>query len=92
MLGQRYQFDGKSIIPLKPKQKQARHEIVERLSNGDYTFVSRDCVCGSAEFDAISEKDAYGLPCKVVICKQCGLIQVSPCPNERTLDHFYSNY
>ena len=92
MLNKRYQYDGKSIIPLKKEQRRAKQEIIDRLLRGDYSLFSRNCLCDSNEFYPLSEKCAYGLPCSVVICQQCGLIQVNPCPNKQTLDNFYAEY
>ena len=92
MLNSRYKNDGKSIIPLKGKQKKAKREIINKFLRGEFNHVARDCVCGAEEFELLSEKDAYGLPCAVVICKQCGLIQVNPCPDKQTLNNFYQEY
>jgi SAM-dependent methyltransferase len=92
MLNKRYQYDGKSIIPLKMEQRKAKQKIIDKLLKGEYLRSHRNCVCGSENFEKLSEKDAYGLPCAVVICSQCGLVQVNSCLNEKDLNDFYNDY
>lgn len=90
MLSSRYQNDGRSIIPLRSKQRVAKRILLDRLRSS-YAFHDRPCVCGSSNFDTLSEKDAFGIPHNVVICMQCGLIQVSPCLVQDSYADFYQN-
>lgn len=88
MLSTRYQNDGRSIIPLRNKQRVARKKLLHKI-NFEYIFFDRPCVCGSSDFESLSEKDAFGIPQNVVICMQCGLIQVSPCLKQESYADFY---
>jgi SAM-dependent methyltransferase len=92
LIHKRYKYGGNSIIPLRKGQRKARKDILRKIAQNEYAFSYRNCTCGSEAFQLLSERDAYGLPCNVVICRQCGLIQVSPCLNEQNLNEFYRDY
>lgn len=88
MIASRYKNDGRSIVPLRPKQRKAREKLLHNL-RFKYHYVNRLCACGGNDYELLSEKDAFGIPQKVVICKACGLIQVSPCCDQDAYADFY---
>jgi SAM-dependent methyltransferase len=88
MLGERYVFDGKAVIPLSDKQSMARTILLQNMKK-QYSFLSVNCECGNDSYEVLSEKDRYGLPVTTGICKKCGLIYQNPrlCPE--SLKDFY---
>jgi len=56
-----------------------KKQIERKIKEGVYTFEEVPCcVCGGRNFEILSEKDCHGLYVPVVICKDCGLIQINP--------------
>ncbi len=47
------------------------------------------CICEEKNFELLSKKDRYGLYTPVVICKECGLIQVNPRMTQESYNQFY---
>lgn len=90
MIAERYKNDGRSIVPLRLRQRKARKLLLDNIKY-KYKFVARPCVCGVSAFEYLSEKDAFGIPLHVVICEMCGLIQVSPCCDQDSYADFYRN-
>ncbi len=90
MLGRRYKNDGKTIIPLNDIQTRIKQQIELKIRQNIYKFESVPCcICNNEEFEKLSEKDRYGLYAPVVICKQCGLIQINPRMSQKSYDDFY---
>lgn len=57
-----------------------------------YSFEKVPClVCDGSDFQILSEKDRYGLPITVVICKTCGLIQTNPRMTKESQLKFYEH-
>lgn len=77
MLNLRYDSDGKPVIKLSNTQSHAKAIYLSRLK-GKYYLDNVLCECRSNNFDILSEKDRYGLPVRIVICKNCGLIYQTP--------------
>jgi len=58
-----------------------------------YNFVV-ECSCDICEnnnFELLSKKVQFNMPYKVVICKNCGLVQINPKPEISELNNFYIN-
>jgi SAM-dependent methyltransferase len=50
-------------------------------------------LCGSDQFETVSERDRHGAPLKTVLCLGCGNITNDPIPGDEELAAFYrSNY
>lgn len=62
-------------------------DIFEKYKSG-FHYIPCD-LCGSTSHKIISQRDKYGLPCNVVICKCCGLSFFNPCWNKDTYNNFY---
>lgn len=90
MLGKRYIYNGKAIIHLSKRQLKAKKYMLENIKNS-YRFVSVNCECGDNDYDVLSEKDRYGLPVRIVICKRCGLVYQNQSLDDDSTKDFYSN-
>jgi len=92
MLAARFIADGQASIPLNAKQITARNQILQKLASGDYLQESHDClIFAKNDFDLVSEKDRYGLPVRVVACRNCGLLQTTPRLTEDSCRSFYDS-
>lgn len=47
------------------------------------------CLCGREEGSVVTELDRYGLPCRSVLCKNCGVLRTSPRLDADSLQQFY---
>jgi SAM-dependent methyltransferase len=88
MLNQRYASDGKPVIKLSNTQSHAK-EIYLSCLKEKYHLDDVLCECRSDNFNILSEKDRYGLPVRIVICKNCGLIYQTPRMNYAAAEDFY---
>lgn len=92
MLSKRYANDGIASLKLNPVQQDQKARIQAHIDSGQYCFDNTSClVCGSRQFETLSEKDRYGLYMPVAICRDCGLIQASPRMAEESYNHFYND-
>jgi len=90
MISARFQNDGRATQPLGSIQKEAREKIARKIREGIYRFEVSICpVCISRDFEQLAEKDRYGLPHGVVICKGCGLIRQNPRMDQSSQETFY---
>jgi SAM-dependent methyltransferase len=90
LLGLRYKGDGESLRTLNPIQEAARDRVKHKLVEGSLAVESFPCPgCDQSEFQPLSAKDRYGLPCSVVICCVCGLVQTNPQLTEQACRDFY---
>lgn len=48
-----------------------------------------ECPCHGDRDSVVTEVDRYGLPCRLVICLECGLIRMNPAPTSSELEWFY---
>jgi len=88
MLGKRYVYDGKAIVPLSKRQLEARKELLQEMRS-KYRLINVSCECGSDRYEVLSQKDRYGLPVTMVICKKCGLIYQNPRLDDESSKGFY---
>ena len=90
MLSERFQANGKPNIELTALQVEMKNQIETKVKQGIYPFEKVPCcVCGGQKFEALSEKDRYGLYAPVVICVGCGLVQTNPRMTEEAYQQFY---
>lgn len=90
MLSERFQADGKSSIGLNELRLEIKNQIEAKVQQGIYTFEKIPCcICSGHDFEALSEKDLYGLYTPVVICVHCGLVQANPRMNQEAYEQFY---
>lgn len=91
MLSPRFKNDGKPIYKLNEIQLQAKADVELKIEKGQYEFEEINCAaCKSNEYELLAEKDRYGLTYYTVICKNCGLVYVSPRMTEKAYAEFYN--
>lgn len=79
-------------LPLNVVQKKAINQLKAKIKANEYVFEKLDCLlCGSKNFELLSEKSRYGIMMSVVICKDCGLVQTNPLMTETSLHEFYNS-
>lgn len=67
--------------------------ITAKIDSGDYETVEWPCpTCGVVDFEALAERDRYGLPYSLVVCRRCGLLQVSPRLDAASVSDFYEHH
>ncbi len=88
-LGSRYVNDGMYVAQIDGMQARARDRVYDRLASGKTVMEETACPCGSREFLLLSEKDRYGVPVRVVICRRCGIIFQNPRMTQEGFDQFY---
>lgn len=86
--------DGKAVIPLNDLQKEQVRNFMKKVSKNDYTLVDNPCLCGNDDKDLdllISEKDRYGIPQDILLCRKCGLIRTKKRLDDASTEAFYKN-
>lgn len=92
MISKRFKYDGKTSLPLNALQKRARDNINNRIQRKIYEFEVISCpICGSDNYEVLSEKDRYGLYMSTVICKICGLLFTNPRMTKSSYELFYKD-
>lgn len=90
MISNRFKYDGKPTINLNELQTRIKEQIEDKINKGLYSFNEVPCcICNGKNFEILSEKDCYGLYMPVVICKDCGLIQINPRMRQKAYNQFY---
>jgi 2-polyprenyl-3-methyl-5-hydroxy-6-metoxy-1,4-benzoquinol methylase len=70
--------------------KAARKLVKRKIAEGAYQFESVPCaICGGEDFEVIATKDRYEIDNRVVICRDCGLIQTNPRMTAKSYREFY---
>jgi SAM-dependent methyltransferase len=88
----RYADDGESVLKLSDRQKRLAHQVVEKLHAGAYRTEVVVCpVCRTSFSNLISQKDRYGIPMTVRICRDCGLVFTSPRMDQASYAEFYND-
>jgi 2-polyprenyl-3-methyl-5-hydroxy-6-metoxy-1,4-benzoquinol methylase len=91
MLSRRFANDGKILEKLNGIQTAARERHLAKLAQGAYRREAAPCpVCVAADDVVLAEKDRYGIPLRVVICRTCGLIRTDPRLTGRDFADFYA--
>ncbi len=90
MLSKRFKYSGKSVLKLNELQSIMKDQIEKKIEESIYSFEEVPCcICGGNDFNILSEKDRYGLYIPLVICKDCGLIQINPRMTQESNNQFY---
>lgn len=93
LISKRYAANGKESFDLTPIQIAARDKISEKLHNFTYTVEVVNCpLCGGKNSRGLSEKDTYGLPVRVVVCTDCGLVYNNPRLSQACMSAFYNDH
>ena len=92
ILGKRYQDDSEPTLVLTETQLKNKLAFESRVRAGEYPTEQVPCVlCGSGNFEPLSEKDRYGFHAVVVICRGCGLVQTNPRMTQDSYAKFYAD-
>lgn len=86
--------DGKAALKLNKTQREAIKVFINKVNTGTYKYVKNPCLCGiDDEFTdvLIAQKDRYGIPCKNVLCMNCGLIRIKDRLDDDSTAAFYKN-
>ncbi len=90
LLSKRYKNDNRESFYLTEKQISARDTIKKKLKENFYETEKINCpCCDIKDYKILSQKDTYGLPVQVVLCKECGLVYNNPCLSGKSLAPFY---
>lgn len=90
MLSDRFKNDKESLLFLNEMQLNIKRHIDYKVEKNEYRFESYYCsICNGDSFEAVSEKDRYGLYMPVKLCKKCGLLQTNPRMSESSYEMFY---
>lgn len=93
MLSKRFKYDGKECEKLNDSQLKAKQEIIKKISDNFYKFEEINCpICDNNEIENISEKDKYGIPHNVGICKKCGFIFANKRMDKNSYTNFYIHH
>ncbi len=90
VINKRYKNDGESVLKLNSLQKSMVRLVNKKIGSGEYVFEKIRCnYCKGNDFRCLSEKDRYGLNVSIVVCKNCGLVQINPRMNQKSYNDFY---
>lgn len=93
MLSKRFEYDGKECEKLNLSQLKAKKEIKAKIDSGFYKFEEINCpICCSNEKIEISQKDKYGLPHLISLCKNCGFLYASKRLDKNSYTDFYIHH
>lgn len=92
VLSDRYLDDGIPAVKLNKVQEKYLAIFRDKCSAGVYAWKPFQCECGNGtDFEALGEKDRYGLPVRTVICPCCGLVMTNPRMTGESYDRFYES-
>ena len=84
-----YKNDGKPSVQLTEVQTQAIAAFKEKLASGVYRLEENPCMCGADDDVVVTEKDRYGIPCRYVLCRNCGLVRQEKKLDDESTALFY---
>ena len=88
----RYRSAGKPAQPLNPTQEEFRQRLLDKLASGQYLLEDVPaCLCGSQDSTPVADRDRFGLPIGVAICRACGLLRTTPRLAAQHLTEFYED-
>lgn len=91
MISSRYANDRIVTEDLNAVQTAALARHLHKLESGSYRLEATPCpVCAAGNDEVLAEKDRYGIPLRVVVCRACGLIRTSPRLSGQSFADFYN--
>ena len=84
-----YRDDGISSVSLNDLQRKSIAEFTAKIENGTYHFVDNPCICGGHDDICVTEKDRYGIPCRYVLCRKCGVVRLEKRLDDESTALFY---
>ena len=65
-------------------------QVQWKLAAGEYRTEPVACFCGSSESRLVTDKDRYGLPHAMQMCKHCGILYANPRMTDDSYAEFYA--
>jgi len=93
MLSSRFDIatGAQSVVDLNDIQNRARDRLISDIATGRYIFETLSCpICDGDQFTPLATRDRYGVPCRIVICETCSLVQTNPYLDQNSASIFYS--
>lgn len=90
----KYRDDGRPFLKLSSVQAEALASYRRKVSDGEYQYEKNSCLCGNTDDSldvVVAEKDRYGLPCRNVLCKRCGIVRSDPMLDQASTIRFYNS-
>ena len=66
--------------------------ITEKIKSGEYPLEDAPCFCGAKDDEVLTEHERYGIPARIVLCKECAVIRISPRMTEEAYTAFYNDH
>ena len=83
-------FTSLNGMQIPEDKKKYYFKLLQYIFDGTYHLEHLNrCNCGSTDLEQLSIHDRFSLPFGTLICRRCGLIQLSPRLAEKDLPNFY---
>jgi len=94
LLSGRFRTDGKASISVGAEGQRALAYFIKDVANGKIALSSHAIcpLCGADSGTLIGEKDRLGIPCRTVVCENCGLVFNDSFLDEDSSAVFYEKY
>jgi 2-polyprenyl-3-methyl-5-hydroxy-6-metoxy-1,4-benzoquinol methylase len=91
ILSSRFEHTGEAVLDLNETQREVVETVNEKIDRGEYSFENVRCpICvNQTARDTIAKQDRYGLYHPVAVCRNCGLLQVTPRMDQQSYTEFY---
>jgi len=66
--------------------------VTSKIKSGEYPLEDVPCFCGSTEEEVLSEHERYGIPARIVLCKECAIIRINPRMTQEAYTAFYNDH
>jgi SAM-dependent methyltransferase len=87
----RLTYPASAYRKLTDTEEKAKEELLTHIKERKYTFQKLVSLCGGTEDKVISHTDRYGIPMRLVISTNSGLMRADPYFDEKSLSLFYQN-
>ena len=77
-------------VAVEPASAYYIRQVQWKLAAGVYQTEPAACFCGSTDAYGVTEKDRYGLPHAMQMCKQCGVLYANPRLTDASYAQFYA--
>ena len=92
-LSKRYHTIGKPIKKTRPSpERYLIYKEFEEYQKNNYNTIPVECLCNNNTEYLISNVDREGFEYPLMICTSCGLIKAREYWDEKSTNHFYSNW
>lgn len=89
-LGKRYRRISEFHRYISAEREKARQSVLNVIKCGALVDVA--CLCGSSDGIVLATVDRWALPCREVLCPECGMLRVSPRWDDATYQRIYADH